>query len=120
MTRTRGRRNRKPAEARSLGFAVGDGARESVRLRVYRVLSAWSGLSVPRVPPDGKKLTLLWQEKSGNPQINDGVLSDLVVRLQSEFPRAGLVLAPNDLTRDDGADTVARLVAHVELRMVGE
>ncbi len=102
---------RKLAEARGLGLAVAGGAQESVRLRVYRVLSAWSGVPVPKVPPDGKKITVLWQEKSGNPQINEGVLSDLIVRLKSAFPRAGIVLAPGDLTRDDGTDTVAKLVA---------
>jgi hypothetical protein len=87
---------------------------------VYRVLSAWSGVPVLEVPPDSKKITFLWQEKSGNPQINDGVLSDLIVRLKAEFPQAEIALAPSDLTRDDGVDTVGKMVAHVELRMLGQ
>lgn len=111
---------RKLAEARALGVAATGGRRESVRLRVYRVLSAWSGVPVVKVPPDTKKITVLWQEKSGNPQINEGVLSDLIVRLKAEFPQAQTALVPNDLTRDDGADTVGKLVSHVELRMMGQ
>lgn len=110
----------KLAEARALGVAATGGRRESVRLRVYRVLSAWSGVPVPKVPPDGKKIAMLWQEKSGNPQINEGVLSDLIVRLKSEFPQAEIALVPSDLTREDGVDTVGKLVAHVELRMLGQ
>ena len=111
---------RKLAEARALGVAATGGRRESVRLRVYRVLSAWSGVPVPKVAPDGKKITVLWQEKSGNPQINEGVLSDLIVRLKAEFPQAEIALVPSDLTREDGVDTVGKLVAHVELRMLGQ
>lgn len=110
----------KLAEARALGFAAAGGRRESVRLRVYKVLSDWSGVPVAKVPPDSKKITLLWQEKPGNPQVNEGVLSNLIVRLKTELPQAGIALAPSDLTRDDGVDTVGKLVAHVELRMVGQ
>lgn len=111
---------RKLAEARALGVAATGGRRESVRLRVYRVLSSWSGVPVVKIPPDSKKVSVLWQENSGNPQINEGVLSDLIVRLKSEFPQAQIALVPNDLTRDDGADTVGKLVSHVELRMMGQ
>lgn len=111
---------RKLAEARALGIAATGGRRESVRLRVYRVLSAWSGVPVVKVPPDTKKIAVLWQEKSGNPQISEGVLSDLIVRVKAEFPQAQIALVPSDLTRDDGADTVGKLVSHVELRMMGQ
>lgn len=111
---------RKLAEAKALGMAAAGGRRESARLRVYKVLSAWSGVLVAKVPPDGKKIIVLWQEKSGNPQINDGVLSDLVARLKAEFPQAQIALVPGDLTREDGVDTVGKLVSHVELRMLGQ
>lgn len=109
---------RKLAEARALGVAATGGRRESVRLRVYKVLSGWSGVPVGKVPPDGKKITLLWQENAGNPQIIEGVLSDLIVRLKAELPQARIALVPGDLTREDGADTVGKLVSHIELRML--
>lgn len=111
---------RKLAEARALGMAAAGGRRESVRLRVYKVLSTWSGVPVVKVPPDGKKITVLWQENSGNPQINEGVLSDLIFRLKAEFPQAQIALVPSDLTRDDATDTVGKLVSHVEPRMLGQ
>lgn len=112
------RLSQKLGVARAFGMAAASGTRVSVRMRVYRVLSAWSGNPVERIPPDTKKIILLWQENENNPQISDGILSDLIVRLRADFPQAGIALVPADLTREGGVDTIRSLVAHIEIRML--
>jgi hypothetical protein len=108
----------KLGQARALALAAG-APRVSVRLRTYRVLAAWAGLPVTDVPPDNKSIATLWQQNAANPQISDGHLSDLIVRLQTEFPRAELRLAPADLKPGGRFDTIEKLVAHVERMMLG-
>jgi hypothetical protein len=108
----------KLGSARALALAAG-APRVSVRLRTYRVLAAWAGLPVTDVPPDTKPIATLWLQSSANPQISDGHLSDLIVRLQTEFPRAELRLAPADLKPGGRFDTLVKLVAHVERMMLG-
>jgi hypothetical protein len=105
-------------EARALSLAATARPTASVRLRVLETLGAWAGVELAEVGPDSKKITDLWHQNSANPALDDGHLSDLIVRLKQTFPQAGLRLAPNDLKRDSGVPTVGQLIGHVELRML--
>lgn len=97
--------------ARTLGI--------SIRQRVYGVLGIWAGVPINKVPPDTKEILRLWRENNDNPLLSDGHLGNLIVRLRSEFPQAGLNLNPADLGQNGRFNTIGKLVLLVETSMIG-